>query len=122
MSTILIVEDEEPIRELLAEIMHSAGHIAVQARDGSHAIEILKHTVPDLVLSDVMMPILSGTDLCRQLKSDKATSHIAVILMSAAGPEVARGAGADAFLDKPFDLDYIQRLILHWIPSEAVPG
>lgn len=115
MLTILVVDDEEPVRQLLAEIFADRGYRALQAHNGRHALEVLQAEHADLVLTDVMMPQLTGTDLCRHLKASPETRNIRVILMSAAGREVADGAGADAFLDKPFQLDEVEALVDQWL-------
>lgn len=120
MATILIVDDEEPVRELLGEIFEGFGHRAPQAINGRHAIELLKEERPDLVLSDVMMPVLGGAALCRLLKAEPSTASIPIILMSAAGRQVADGTGADAYLDKPFDLDQLEALVYRWLPPETI--
>jgi CheY-like chemotaxis protein len=115
MPTILVVDDEEPVRQILAAVLADHGYHALEARNGKHAIEVLEGERPDLVLTDVMMPILTGKDLCRHLKADPATRAIPVILMSAAGREVSDGSGADDFLDKPFHLEEVEALVDRWI-------
>jgi two-component system alkaline phosphatase synthesis response regulator PhoP len=121
MATILIVDDEKPVRELLALIFAADGHRVVLAGNGRQALELVAQDRPDVVLSDVMMPLLSGAKLCRRLKSDPVTALIPVILMSAAGRAVAARAGADAFVHKPFDLNEIEVLVRGWLPSTPVP-
>jgi CheY-like chemotaxis protein len=115
LATVLIVEDEEPLRELLAEVVEDAGHRALRAIHGRHALELIDQQRPDLVIADVMMPVLNGVELCRRLKGEAATRSIPVILISAAGERPARGAGADAFVDKPFSLEHIEALVRRWL-------
>jgi CheY-like chemotaxis protein len=115
MAIILVVDDEAPVRLLLAAILSEHGHHALQAANGRQALEALEGQRPDLVLSDVMMPLLSGRDLCRQLKSDPATRSIPVILMSAAGRAVMDGCGADDYVDKPFYLEEVESLVDRWL-------
>lgn len=115
MATILVVDDEEPIRQILAAVLSDHGYHALQARNGQHAIEVVQQERPDLVLSDVMMPVLTGVVLCRRLKADPATRDIPVILMSAGGRGASDGSGADDFLDKPFHLAEVEALIDHWM-------
>lgn len=121
MATILIVDDEQPVRDFLAVLLGDAGHRTLLAIHGRQALTLVEKERPDLVIADVMMPVLNGAELCRQLKTRGDTQGIPVILMSAAGPQVADGAGADAFLDKPFDLDDMEALVRHWLPPKA-PG
>lgn len=118
MRTILIVEDEAPLRELLAALVEDSGYRALQAIHGREALALIEQERPELVLSDVMMPVLNGAELCRIVKAQPSTASIPVILMSAAGPAIADGAGADAFVDKPFDLGELEALVRRWLPPE----
>lgn len=111
MLTVLVVDDEEPVRQLLASIFADRGYRALQAYNGRHALDVLQTEHVDLVLTDMMMPQLTGADLCRHLKASPETRTIPVILTSAAGREVADGASADAFLDKPFQLGEVEALV-----------
>ena len=122
MATILIVEDEEPVRELLGEVLEEAGHRAVLAIHGEEALELAAQEPPDLVLADVMMPVLGGAELCRRLKADARTTGIPVILLSAAGSQVARGTGAEAFLAKPFELGDLEALVRRWLGPRPAAG
>ncbi len=115
MATILIVDDEEPVRELLALVLKDGGHRTLQAIHGAQALAMVEKERPDLVLSDVMMPVLGGAELCRRLKASLLTQAIPVILMSSAGRASADAAGGDAFLDKPFRLDDLEALVRHWL-------
>lgn len=114
MATILVVDDERPVREFLAQALEDNGHRVLQAYHGRHALSLLAGTRPerpDLVISDVMMPLVGGVELCRALKADPDTADIPVVLMSAAVPRATLSAGADAFIPKPFDLDAMDRLV-----------
>ena len=114
MATILIVEDEAPVRELLAELVREGGHQALRAAHGREALEVIAAERPDLVLADVLLPILGGVELCRRLKADPGTAAIPVVLMSSAVRRVSDGAGADAFIGKPLDLAALEALIRRW--------
>lgn len=122
MATILIVEDEEPVREILALILSDAGYQLLLATNGFHALELLhgEARLPDLVITDVMMPVLNGVQLTQQLKAGEKTKDIPVILMSAIGPEIADGTGADAFIRKPFSLDEVEELVRRRLVPEAL--
>jgi DNA-binding response OmpR family regulator len=122
VAIILVVDDEQPLRDLIAMIFEEAGHQAIQAQNGHQALELVNQQRPDLVLSDVMMPIMNGPELCRRLKSESATASIVVILMSTTGAWAADGAGADAFLTKPFDLDELDALVSRWLPTAKAGG
>jgi len=85
----------------------------VQATHGQHALNLISSgsTRPDLVISDVMMPLVGGAELCRTLKADLSTANIPIVLMSAAYPRASTNAGADAVIGKPFDLDTLDALV-----------
>lgn len=116
MATILIVDDEEPIRGFLRMFLEDDGHRVLQAINGAQALVVLGRHRPDLVIADIMMPVVNGAQLCRRLKGTAETQAIPVILMSAVGERVATGAGADAFIAKPFILDDMEALIQRWLP------
>ena len=111
MSAILIVDDEQPVREFIGLVLADAGHQTVLASNGRHALELMRAGRPDLVISDVMMPLMNGVELCQHLKRATETAAIPVILMTSAGENVAAGAGYDAFLAKPFDLNVMEALV-----------
>jgi two-component system alkaline phosphatase synthesis response regulator PhoP len=105
VKTILIVEDEHSIAEMLAAILVDADYRAVIAGNGQEALTRLETTSPDLILSDIMMPIMDGRTLCKKLQAHPAYRSIPVVLMSAAYDSVSRSDGKPtAFLKKPFGL------------------
>jgi CheY-like chemotaxis protein len=111
---ILIAEDEEPIAAILAAVIEDLGYHPVIAVDGRHALELARTTWPALVITDLMMPGLTGADLIAALRAEADTTHrppVPVILITAAGLQHARGAGADAVLSKPFDLADLEALV-----------
>lgn len=123
--SILIVDDELSMRELLDHVFRRAGYRTFVAGNGAQALEALRGTVFDIVLSDVRMPRLSGTELlheCRQISPDTV-----VILMTAHGTvEQAREAfklGADDFIQKPFDIDELKLIVKNALEKKpAAPG
>jgi len=99
---ILVVERDPNIRELESYFLNEAGYDVEFADDGLAALELARRKRPDIVVSEVLVPKLDGLALCRALKSDPATRHVAVLVFSIlAASERAREAGADAFLMKP---------------------
>jgi CheY-like chemotaxis protein len=101
---VLIAEDDPCVREALTRLVEHFGHVAVAVPDGAVALETVSVFPPDLVLSDITMPEVSGLELCRRLKTAPATRHIPVVLITGLGDEhrpVAVAAGADGFLNKP---------------------
>jgi CheY-like chemotaxis protein len=114
VTTILIVDDEAPIRELLAWILRDLGFQVQEAINGREAMALASTDPPDLVISDVMMPIMGGPELCRWVKAELEPAP-PVILTSSVGVHVARGSGADAFVRKPFDLDELEQAVKHYL-------
>lgn len=102
---VLVVEDNDELRALLNELL-APSYDVLLAEDGRPALALVKKERPDLVLSDVMMPGMTGTALCVAIKSDAALRHTPVVLLTArSGPEAALegfAAGADEFVEKPF--------------------
>lgn len=108
MPAVLIVDDEYGLAEMTAELLAMQGYTVATAINGKLALESLCEMRPDVILVDVMMPIMSGDEMVRHLKRDPALRDIPIIMMSAAGRE-----GLDAelqrligsFLHKPFTFD-----------------
>ena len=108
--TVLIVDDEQPLTDVIRLLMEDLGHRAVTAANGVEALEIARREKPDLVISDIMMPLMPGDELCRRLKRE-VDDGLKVVLMSAAGARRAEGTGADAFVNKPFDLETVEDVV-----------
>ena len=113
--TVLVVEDDPTILQLLEVNFEMEGFVVLKAEDGAIGLEVAKARKPDVIVSDVMMPNVSGLELVAALKADSATKGIPVILLSAKaqGTDVRQGleAGADEYVTKPFEpLDLIDRV------------
>ena len=106
MSRILVAEDDAYIFRMLEFRLNSLGHEIIHAVDGAEALEFVARENPDLVLLDVMMPILDGFQVLRRLKSDDETKGIPVIMLTAKGQEkdIVFGieTGAVDYVTKPF--------------------
>ena len=105
-ANILVVEDEPAIQELLALNIKQAGYNALRSLSAEHAQQLLRETLPDLILLDWMLPGMSGIEYARRLKSDNLTKAIPIIMLTARGDEYdkVRGleVGADDYVTKPF--------------------
>ena len=105
---ILLVDDEKDILDLMQFNLRQAGFDTVTARDGEQALALVADRLPDLVLLDLMLPGVPGTEVCRQLKSSSRSRHVPVIMVTARGEEVDRVVGfelgADDFVTKPFSM------------------
>lgn len=121
MATILIVDDERPVRQFLVAAFEQEGHQVLEASHGRQALNILASTSahPDIVISDVMMPLVGGAELCSVLKADPSTADIPVVLMSAAYSRQNFNSGADAIIGKPFDLDTLEALVKRLLSARS---
>jgi two-component system sensor histidine kinase/response regulator len=111
VATILVADDEEPILDLLADVLTSEGYIVIIAHDGREALALARTRRPDLVLSDVMMPYMDGPELARRLHMDTETHDMPVVLMSAARLPDRAAVGIAGFLAKPFDIWHIAAIV-----------
>lgn len=107
-SLILIVEDEKDLADLMQFNLRQSGFEAMAVPDGEQALAVVQERNPDLVLLDLMLPGIPGTEVCRQLKSSPRTRNVPVIMVTARGEEVDRVVGfelgADDFVTKPFNM------------------
>jgi two-component system phosphate regulon response regulator PhoB len=103
---ILVVDDEPDLLELVRVNLRQAGYEVVTAETGREALECLRRSQPELIVLDLMLPDLSGTELCRQVRSDPETSWLPIIMLTAKTDEVDRVVGlelgADDYVTKPF--------------------
>jgi DNA-binding response OmpR family regulator len=104
---ILVVDDEAPIREYEASLLSEFGHEVLTAGEGYAALKLAREKQPDLVLLDVMMPEISGIEVCRELRADPQTREIRILVVSGVDArqtlEECLEAGADDFVTKPID-------------------
>jgi DNA-binding response OmpR family regulator len=103
---VLVADDEPNILISLEFLMKREGHAVSVARDGHEALAAIRRDVPDLVLLDVMMPGLSGFEVCQAVRADDALRAVRILMLTAKGREtdVAKGLalGADGYMTKPF--------------------
>lgn len=115
MAHILVAEDERDIRELVTFTLQFAGHQVTQAQNGEIAVELAQKVVPDLILTDVRMPKMTGYEVCRALKEIESVKHIPVVILSAKGQdeeiETGKAAGAIDYILKPFDMAELQQRV-----------
>lgn len=105
---VLLVEDEPAQREVLAYNLEAEGYLVSRAENGEEAMLLVKEMLPDLVILDWMMPLMSGIEVCRVLKTTEETRDIPIIMLSARSEEVDRvrglDTGADDYVSKPYSL------------------
>jgi two-component system phosphate regulon response regulator PhoB len=108
VTSVLLVDDERDLLSLLDFNLRAAGFETLLATTGEQALAHLRRHVPDLVLLDLMLPDIPGTELCRQIKADVRTRHVPVVMLTAKGEEVDRVVGfelgADDYVTKPFSV------------------
>jgi two-component system cell cycle response regulator DivK len=109
--TILVVEDQEDNRQILRDLLGSAGFRMVEAHDGEQALLVARSQRPDLILMDIQLPILDGYEATRAIKRDPDLKHIPVIAVTSyalSGDEArAREAGCDAYVAKPYSTRHL---------------
>jgi CheY-like chemotaxis protein len=112
MKTILVVDDELVIAEMLRTVLEDEGYRVVTAANGRAGLAALASSIPDLVLTDLMMPILDGQELARTMKASTTYAMIPIVAMSAVGQHPARDKSLfQGFLSKPFNLEVILALV-----------
>lgn len=108
MKKVLIIEDEKDLAELLAFNLEKEGYLASSLHDGKLGLEWAIRNQPDLILLDLMLPGLLGTEVCKALRKEPRTSRIPIIMITAKGDEIDRvvgfEVGADDYIVKPFSM------------------
>jgi len=113
VQTILVVDDEFGVVEVLTAALEDEGYRVVAAANGRHGLERLKESRPDLVILDFMMPILDGVAMAKIMKADPDFASIPIVMTSAVAENALRERfdGYDAFLRKPFRADALVKLL-----------
>ena len=109
--TILVVEDQEDNRQILRDLLGSAGFRMIEAHDGQQAVTMARSEHPDLILMDIQLPVVDGYAATRSIKRDAELKHIPIIAVTSyalSGDErKAREAGCDAYVAKPYSTRYL---------------
>lgn len=115
MSTILVVEDTLSELELMSHYLREGGYTVINAIGAKEALNKISEQKPDVIITDVVMPGMSGFELCRRLKSHPLTEKVPIVICSSKDQEIDRlwgmKQGADAYLTKPFTREQILRAI-----------
>ncbi len=121
MPTILVVEDEAPIAQMIVAVLSDAGFKVVVAGNGAEALACLTSFRLELILSDIMMPIMDGRELCKRLHSHPEHSSIPIVLMSAAYSSIKLdGCNYAAILKKPFVVEELLATVRQTIGEAPV--
>ncbi|MFA6548690.1 MAG: response regulator transcription factor [Candidatus Margulisiibacteriota bacterium] len=127
MPLILLVEDEKDIAEALEYNLKKEGFQTTQAQDGGAALKIARNKIPDLIILDLMLPIMDGIEVCKILKHDPKTTNIPIIMLTAKNGEIDRvlglELGADDYITKPFSmrelLARVKTVLKRYVQSSA---
>lgn len=117
MSCILLVEDNFDMLYMLSQLLELTGHEVITGRSGEEGLHVLNQREPALIISDLLMPRMSGFDFLTHVRSNPAWSHIPFVVMSAHNNESERSQllqhGANGYLTKPFDLEELNAVLLN---------
>ena len=125
MATIMAVDDEEDILTLIEKVLTREGHRVITARDGKEALKKLKQVKPDLILLDIMMPRMSGYQVCKMIKQNSETSSITVAMLTVKSEDedkvrALENSGADWYFTKPIDIERFARSV-EWLLKTPPP-
>jgi len=110
VKTILVVDDEEAVVEFVGSLLEESDYRILRTYDGRSALEMAQNEHPDLILSDIMMPIMDGLEMCRQLRQAPDTADIPIVLMTA-GRVRNSDCPRATVLPKPFDLATLEQTV-----------
>ena len=120
-SSILVVDDDQNLVDMLERILKWKGYQVTKAYDGNSALALLKKHKPDLIILDVMMPDMDGYTTCSIIKTNEATKEIPVVILSVLGyelnKELANKIGADGYVTKPFSSRNLLDTIAQFLKS-----
>ena len=123
LPTVVIADDEVHIVDVLALLFEYYEVAVVKAYDGEQALQAVRDHTARLLIADIMMPKLSGADVCRRVKADPRTADTTVILMSALPAEALPANNADCYWPKPFGLQRVEECAAaHFAPRNERPG
>ena len=120
MGTVLVIEDSSTERAIITQYLKLAGITPAIATSGEEGLEKLNENLPDLIVLDVVLPGLSGFEICRAIKAEERTSKIPVIICSTKDTDMdkfwGKRQGADAYIPKPIDQDTFLNTVQQLIP------
>jgi len=120
-ATILVVEDDEPIRLALREVLEVEGYEVIVASDGAEALHEIGRTVPSLIITDLQMPNLDGGQLCERVRAKPGTAEIPIVVLTAAHRVDAVAGRVNAIIRKPFDIDVLLSTVAQFIRPTLPP-
>jgi len=115
---VLVADDEPSMREMVADHLRQLDDLkldVIVAENGEQALSLARERLPDLVVLDVMMPEMSGWEVCKRIREDISLAHTAVLMLTGIGEKVNELTsplyGADAHIDKPFEFEKLEKVI-----------
>lgn len=121
---VLVVDDEEPNRTLLRDPLEAQGYEVAEAENGQQALDSITERAPDVILLDVMMPLMDGFELCRRLKTNEETAAIPILMVTALSDRKERlmgiKAGANDFLNKPVDIQDVTLRVCNAVYTKSL--
>ncbi|MDY6785480.1 MAG: response regulator [Cyanobacteriota bacterium] len=118
---VLVVDDSPSQREMIATLLRTIGMQVTVASNGEEGLHFLSSALPDLVITDVVMPKMNGYEFCRKIKNNPATEKVPVLMCTSKGEEFDRywgmKQGADAYIAKPFKPDDLSKAVRKLLPS-----
>lgn len=121
--TILIVDDETRNRKLAKDLLEVFGYMVIEAENGKQGVEMAKTHKPDLILMDIMMPVMDGTEATLILKADSTTQKIPILAVSSMAmkgdQEKIIGYGCDGYLSKPFNIHELKEQIAELLSNSS---
>jgi two-component system phosphate regulon response regulator PhoB len=125
MASILIIEDHPTMRDAMRLVLEEGGHDVEEASDGEAGIEMARDRSPDVVLLDLSIPVVSGSEVLETLKSDPSTAGVLIVIVTATGEEGRRRAlsqGADGYITKPFSPLALLKIVEQVLRGSAPSG
>lgn len=122
--TVLVIDDNADIRKYLTMLLSKRQYLVLTAPNGEEGLLVARQNIPDLIICDVMMPVMDGLECCRLLKADNATCHIPVLMLTAYALDDQRiqgyQSGADAYITKPFNAEVLIARVANLIDSRKM--
>ncbi|MFC1977130.1 response regulator [Chloroflexota bacterium] len=117
---ILVVDDEPRSLKLIRDLLQMTGYETIEASNGKQGVELVRSKKPDLILMDIMMPVMDGYTACHEIKMNKATKTIPEVMLTSLDQKlnkaIGREMGADGYITKPFDVKELLDVISRFLP------
>jgi len=117
LKKVLVIDDDDELADVVRQVLRDAGYSVATVRHGAAALELVRHTSPDLILLDLTMPIMDGWSFVAQYRrSVKSDARIVLLTGNSHAPEIAETLSADGYVTKPFDLADLMTVVRRELP------